>query len=134
MILLKDNILNGTNYIDWYRKLKIILKSERTLYILTGEELDEPKEDANQEEFDAYNKYKSDALDVECLMLSAMTTELQKQNEHLSAKAMDLHLKELFAESARIERYETSRLLFSCRMQEGSSVSAHVLKMFGYIE
>ena len=53
-ILLKDNILNSTNYIDWYRKLKIILKAERTLYILTDEEFKEPHEDASQEEFDEY--------------------------------------------------------------------------------
>ena len=133
-ILLKENILTGANYIDWYRKLKIILKAERTLYILTDEEIKEPHEDATQEEFDQYEQYKSDALDVECLMLSAMSPELQKQNENLGAKAIDLHLKELFTESARNERYETSRSLFSCRMQDGSSVSAHVLKMIGYIE
>ena len=47
---------------------------------------------------------------------------------------MDTHLKELFAENARIKRYDTSRALFSCRMQEGTSVSTHVLKMIGYIE
>ena len=51
-ILLKENILTGTNYIDWYRKLKIILKAERMLYILTDEEIKEPHEDATQEEFD----------------------------------------------------------------------------------
>ena len=47
---------------------------------------------------------------------------------------MDLHLNDLFSESARIERYNTSRSLFSCRMQEGSSVSTHVLKIIRYIE
>ena len=53
-ILLKENILTGANYIDWYRKLKIILKVERTLYILTDEEIKEPHEDATHEEFDQY--------------------------------------------------------------------------------
>ena len=77
-ILLKDNILNGTNYIDWYHKLKIILKAERTLYILTDEEIKEPHEDASQEEFDECEQYKSDLLDVECLMMFAMSPKLQK--------------------------------------------------------
>ena len=133
-ILLKENILTGANYIDWYRKLKIILKAERTLYILTDPEMKQPPLDTSDEEHNEYEQYKSDALDVECLMLSAMSPELQKQNENLGAKAIDLHLKELFAESARNERYDTSRLLFSCRMQDGSSVSANVHKMIGYIE
>ena len=52
-------------------------------------------------------------------MLSAMTPELQKQNENINAKAIYLHLKELFAESARVEKYVTSRSLFSYRMQSG---------------
>ena len=76
--MLKENFLNGTNYIDWYRKLKIILKAERTLYILEGEPLKKPGEDASNEEIEVYKKFKSDTLDVECLMLPAMTPELQK--------------------------------------------------------
>ena len=77
-ILLKENVLSGTNYIDWYRRLKIILKSEGSLYVLTEDEVKEPAEDAYQEDWDLYEKYKKDSLDVECLMLSAMTPELQK--------------------------------------------------------
>ena len=77
-ILLKENLLSGTNYLDWYRKLRIILKAERTLYVLEDIPLKRPEEDASDEEIEAYEKYKSDALDVECLMLSAMTPELQK--------------------------------------------------------
>ena len=60
-------------------------------------------------------------------MPSAITLELQKQNKDL--KVAVLHLKEFLAESAWIERYETSRSFFSCRIQEGASVSTHVLKM-----
>src|SRR5262249_54052809 len=37
-------------------------------------------------------------------------------------------------ETSRTERYETSKLLFRCRMTEGSSASAHAVKMLGYIE
>ena len=46
-ILLKENILTGANYIDGYRKLKIILKAERTLYILTDPEMNQPPLDAS---------------------------------------------------------------------------------------
>ena len=77
-ILLKEKLLNNTNYIDWYMKLKIILKAERTLYVLEDEPLKKSEENASDEEVKAYEQYKSDTLDVECLMLSAMTPELQK--------------------------------------------------------
>lgn len=45
-----------------------------------------------------------------------------------------MHLQELFAKSARIERDDTSRSPFGCRMQEGISVWTHKLKMIEYIE
>ena len=34
--------------------------------------------------------------------------------------------------SARIERYEVSNKFYSCKMEESSSVSEHILKMSGY--
>ena len=40
----------------------------------------------------------------------------------------------MFQYQARQERYETTKALHSCKMAEGASVSAHVLKMNGYIE
>ena len=40
----------------------------------------------------------------------------------------------MFQQQARHEQFEVMRSLLGCRMQEGSSVSAHVLKMKGYID
>ena len=47
---------------------------------------------------------------------------------------MIVHLKEMFQQQARQERYETIKALHSCTMAEGISVSTHVLKMKGYID
>ena len=44
------------------------------------------------------------------------------------------HLKEMFQEQARHERFVTTKALTSCKMALGTSVSAHVLKMKGYID
>jgi hypothetical protein len=41
-------------------------------------------------------------------------------------------LKLVFQAHARVERYDTSDKFFSCKMEENSSVSEHVLKMSGY--
>ena len=40
----------------------------------------------------------------------------------------------MFQQQARQERYKTTKALHSCKMAEGGSVSAHVLKMKGYID
>ena len=52
----------------------------------------------------------------------------------MEAYDMIFNLKEMFQQQARQERYETTKALQSCKMAEGASVNAHVLKMKGYIE
>ena len=41
-------------------------------------------------------------------------------------------LKLIFQVNARVERYEVSNKFYSCKMEENSSASEHILKMFGY--
>ena len=41
-------------------------------------------------------------------------------------------LKLIFQANARIERYEVSNKFYSCKMEENSSVSEHILKMSRY--
>ena len=52
----------------------------------------------------------------------------------MEAYDMIFNLKEMFQQQARQERYETTKALHSRKMAEGALVSAHVLKMKGYIE
>ena len=40
----------------------------------------------------------------------------------------------MFENQARVERYNISKSLFSCKLAEGSPVNPHVIKMIGYIE
>ena len=44
------------------------------------------------------------------------------------------HLKEMFQAQARHERFVTTKALTSCKMAPGTLVSAHVLKIKGYID
>src|SRR6187399_1447031 len=41
-------------------------------------------------------------------------------------------LKLIFQANARIEKYEVSNKFYSCKMEENSSVSEHLLRMSGY--
>ena len=44
------------------------------------------------------------------------------------------HQRELYNEQARTERVKVSELLFSSKMEEGTSLVRHALKMYEYIE
>jgi hypothetical protein len=67
-------------------------------------------------------------------MLATMSSELPKQYEYTDAHTMVVGLRGMFMNQARVERYEISKSLFSCKIAEGSPVSPHVIKMMGYIE
>ncbi|KAG8492837.1 hypothetical protein CXB51_010063 [Gossypium anomalum] len=124
-VIEKDK-LNGLNFLDWFRNLRIVLKQEQIP--------DEPPDNASRGDKDAYKKHLDDMVDVGCLMLATMNPELQKQHEVMVAYDMIEHLKELYQGQARQERLDISKALFQCKLAEGSPIGPHVLKMIGYIE
>ncbi|WJX67634.1 hypothetical protein P8452_52084 [Trifolium repens] len=132
--ILDKEKLNGSNFLDWHRNLRIVLKHDNKLYALekpVPEE--EPANNAPRAEKKAYKKHVEDANEAACLMLATMNSELQKQHENMNAVEMIEHLKTLYAEQARHERFEVSKSLFQCKLSEGSLVGPHVLKMIGYV-
>jgi hypothetical protein len=40
----------------------------------------------------------------------------------------------MFKNKARVKRYNISKVLFACKLTEGSPISPHVIKMMGYTE
>ncbi|KAL4325312.1 hypothetical protein GQ457_11G022660 [Hibiscus cannabinus] len=132
--LLEKEKLNGINFLDWFRNLRIVLKQERNEYVIEESVFDESAANAPRADKDKFKKHMDDMLDVGCLMLATMVPELQKQHEDMGAYEMIQNLKEIYEGQARQERYETSKALFQCKMNEGSPVGAHVIKMMGYIQ
>ncbi|KAJ1277336.1 hypothetical protein BS78_05G286900 [Paspalum vaginatum] len=132
--ILDKEKLSGTNFINWYRNLRIVLKQERKDYVLEQPYPVDPAAGATAAERRAYEKHCSDSLEVSCLMLATMSPELQKQYEDSDAFNMIEGLKGMFESQARVERYNTSKALFGSKLAEGSPVSPHVIKMIGHIE
>ncbi|WP_248789457.1 hypothetical protein, partial [Escherichia coli] len=70
--ILEKEKLNGTNFLKWYRNLRIVLKQERKAYVLEQPIPNEPAATAPRAERDAHKRHSDDALDVPCLMLINM--------------------------------------------------------------
>src|SRR3954462_10288242 len=68
-------------------------------------------------------------------MLFAMEPGLQNRFEDYPGPFEILEeLKTMFQTQAHSERYEISEKFFNCKMEEGSSVSEHAIKMTGYTQ
>ena len=132
--ILDKEKLSGTNFLDWHRNLRIVLKHDKKQYVLETPVPEEPPSSAPKAERDAYKKHVDDANETACLMLATMNSELQKQHENMAAFDMIGHLKMLYQEEARNERFQVSKALFNSKLAEGNPVGPHVLKMIGYVE
>ena len=74
-ILEKDK-LNGTNYADWIRNLRIVLRAEKKEEILDTPLPEEPDENAPAAERNAYRRACDADFEIGCLMLACMEPEL----------------------------------------------------------
>ncbi|XP_066309082.1 uncharacterized protein, partial [Miscanthus floridulus] len=133
-ILEKDK-LNGTNYADWIRNLRIVLRAEKKEEILDTPLLDEPADNAPAVEKNAYKKACDADLEVSCLMLACMEPDLQLQfdNNH-AAHDMIVVLNDMFQTQARTERFNVSKAFAKTKLADGAAVGPHVIKMVGYTQ
>ncbi|KAG8634306.1 hypothetical protein MANES_17G035197v8 [Manihot esculenta] len=118
-ILEKDKLKeNGTNFVDWFRNLRIILKQEKKSYVLDEAIPEPPPADATNAVKNKHKKHMDDSNYIGCLMLATMCSELQKDLEHLEAYEISVHHKQAFQQQARQDRYETTIALHDCKMVE----------------
>ena len=125
---LKDD---GSNYTDWVRNLRIILIAAQKNYVLEAP-LGVPPARATLDIMNAWQSHVDDYLTAQCAMLYGLESGLQRRFERHGAYEMFQELKLIFQANARVERYEVSNKFYSCKMEENSSVSEHILRMSGY--
>ena len=95
-VLEKDK-LNGTNYMDWIRNLRIVLRAEKKEDVLDTLLPEEPADDAPAAAKNAYKKACDNNLEVSYLILACMELELQMQFEtNHEAHDMIVALQDIF--------------------------------------
>ncbi|XP_061363388.1 uncharacterized protein LOC133306989 [Gastrolobium bilobum] len=115
--ILDTNKLTGPNFTDWYRNVKIVLRSEKKAYVLHSPISVAPAEGQDgydQYDWEAHGQHLADNEHAVCIFLASMSAELQRQHEHMDAPTVILHLQELYDKQGRAERFETSKELFGC--------------------
>ncbi|KAK1644413.1 hypothetical protein QYE76_062218 [Lolium multiflorum] len=122
---------NGSNFTDWFRHVRIFLSGGNLQYVLDAPLGDPPAETETDEVKAVYETRKIRYSQVQCAMCS-LESDLQKRFEHHDPHELMKELKAIFETHAAVECYEASKQFFSCMMEEGSSVSEHMLAMTGH--
>src|SRR3954463_13443689 len=123
---------NGSNFADWFRNLRIVLNAGNLTYVLDAPLGDPPAADATDEVKNVFLARKNQYPAVQCAILYGLESDLQKRFENYDPHDIDRELKMIFEAHATVQSYEASEKFFNYKMEEGSSVSEHVLKMSGH--
>ncbi|KAK1606139.1 hypothetical protein QYE76_029812 [Lolium multiflorum] len=123
---------NGSNFTDWFRHVRIFLSGGNLQFVLDAPLGDPPAEDESDEVKAVYATRKTRYSQVQCAILCSLESDLQKRFEHHDPHELMNELKAIFETHAAVECYEASKHFFSCMMEEGSSVSEHMLAMTGH--
>src|SRR3954462_658451 len=126
---LKDD---GSNYTDWVSNLRIILIVAQKNYVLEAPLGARPVAGETPDVMNVWQSKANDYSIVQYAMLYGLESGLQRRFECHGAYEMFQELKLIFQANVRIEIYEVSNKFYSCKMEENSSVSEHILKMSGY--
>ena len=129
--LLEKHTLNGHNYLEWRRNLKIVLRFEKLSHVLDEPYPEAPAEGATQAVMNRYERAHEAYESAYCIMLGSMDSEHQKQCENMNAHEMNDHLQRLYEGHARNERFNVTRELFSLRMKESDSLETHGVRIIG---
>ncbi|GKF10321.1 zinc finger, CCHC-type containing protein, partial [Tanacetum coccineum] len=132
--ILEKEKLNGSNFLDWYRNLRIILRNEQKLHHLEEALPEAPPATATSAVRNAYTRRVAEQQEVACLMLVSITPEIQKNLEDCTAFEILQELKTIFQQQVEQELFETVKAFHACKQEEGQSVSTYVLKMKAYLD
>ena len=123
---------NGSNFTDWFRHVRIFLSGGNLQFVLDAPLGDPPAEDESDEVKAVYATRKTRYSQVQCAILCSLESDLQKRFEHHDPHELMNELKAIFETHAAVECYEASKHFFSCMLEQGSSVSEHMLAMTGH--
>ncbi|KAK1652774.1 hypothetical protein QYE76_070579 [Lolium multiflorum] len=123
---------NGSNFTDWFHHVRIFLSGGNLQFVLDAPLGDPPAETETDEVKAVYATRKTRYSQVQCAILCSLESDLQKRFEHHDPHELMNELKAIFETHAAVECYEASKHFFSCMMEEGSSVSEHMLAMTGH--
>ncbi|GJS38239.1 hypothetical protein Tco_0563282 [Tanacetum coccineum] len=127
--ILEKEKLNCSNFLDWYRNLRIVLRNEQKLHHLEEALPEAPPTTATVAVRNAYTRRVAEQQEVACLMLVSMTPEIQKNLEDRPTFEILQELKTMFQQQDEQELFETAKAFYACKQEEGQSVSTYVLKM-----
>ncbi|GJU87402.1 retrotransposon protein, putative, ty1-copia subclass [Tanacetum coccineum] len=95
--------LSGKNFNEWLRRLKLVLRVEKKMFVIEHPIPPAPAADSKANVLTEWNAVYDAHNEVACLMLGSMTPELHKHFENCSPYEMVHELKAMFEKQSGVE-------------------------------
>ncbi|XP_019425139.1 PREDICTED: uncharacterized protein LOC109334023 [Lupinus angustifolius] len=132
--ILESSRMVGANYDDWYRNLRIVLMHEKLLNIIDGPTMVAPLDPYNSEVTKMYEKYKEGCLNNKWIILTSMSSKLQRQHQDMDPTVIVEHLKKMYDGQSRTTRYLLSKMFIRSSMPTKDQVGPQVLMIIELFE
>nr|GEW53681.1 hypothetical protein [Tanacetum cinerariifolium] len=119
-ILLAEK-LTGSNFKNWYRNLRIVLKHKKKMKFVEQPARPPNPETTDSDTIDKYYESVNLEQEVACLMLLSMSPDIQRTLEKYNAYDMLKELETMFKEQTKQELFEPVKAFHACKQEEGQS-------------
>ena len=123
--------VDGSNFVDWYLRLRAMLKRRFALHVIQGHVGNPPELSADEQEINDFRTRRELYFLVKYVMIHSMAVELRLHFENSSAYDIVDELKSMFISQFRVARFELENEFLSTKMEEHTCLETHVVKMHG---
>ena len=117
---------DGSNFIDWYQRLRGVLLQNDLLYIIEEPLGDAPDNSASEDDHDEYRDRCDSTIAVQCMMRFSMVAGMRGRFVNTNPYEMVDELKTLFAPQVRLMKYEYLEKFLSTKMEEKTCLVSHL--------
>ena len=129
MFLAEELRLDGSNFAEWYMRLREVLHTNNELYVIDEPLEERPDVTADLEGYMEWYERQTIYLKVQWLVRTFMNVDLGNQFEDLSAIEIVNELKSRFIAQVRIARFEVLDEFLSTKMEENTCLEQYLRKM-----
>jgi hypothetical protein len=117
---------DGSNYIDWYERLRISLKRSSAFFTRIEPLGPEPDDDTDEYEDDRFRDRRDYYIQTEVAILSSMEPKMRNWFYTTESNSMIGDLKHHFPSQVRLMIYDRLDEFHALKMEEHSSVDLHL--------
>nr|GEV57615.1 methyl-CpG-binding domain-containing protein 2-like isoform X1 [Tanacetum cinerariifolium] len=132
--MLEKHQLTGPNFNEWFRALKLVVRTEKLQDVFETALPPAPTAGADAQALADWPVLFYRHNEVACLMLGTMSLKLYQLFEHNSPLEMVNELQKNVWKTSGVELQELVNMFHSCKKAKGQSVSDHVLLMKSYLD